>query len=152
MRLNLDTKSIRKRMADLKYHDKDVGGSFEADLQPTPLRKNTRIGVRYVREDIAVSVCKISLFSFGFIFNKEIVVELLDISSKGLLIVTDKKLRVNQKVTIYLKFQDQRIFRRMAKVTRRAEGSPYRYGIQFDKLSNGLGDYLLHTQKKLIFK
>jgi hypothetical protein len=44
------------------------------------------------------------------------------------------------------------VFRRAAKVIRRAEGPPYRYGIQFDKLSNSLGDYLLETQKKLVFK
>lgn len=115
-------------------------------------RPNTRIGVRYVREDIAVAVCKISLFNLGFYFQRDITVELMDISSKGLLISTDRKLRINQKITIFLKFENQRIFRRPAKVIRRAEGPPYRYGIQFDKLSNSLGEYLLATQKKLIFK
>jgi PilZ domain len=115
-------------------------------------RPNTRIGVRYIREDIAAAVCKISLFNFGFSFNKEILVELMDISSKGLLIATNKKLRVNQEVTIFLKFENNCVFRRRAKVVRRASGPPFRYGIQFDRLSNSLGDYLLETQKKLVFK
>jgi hypothetical protein len=123
------------------------------DIDPPPFsRPNTRIGVRYIREDIAVAVCTISLFNFGFRFQREIIVELMDISSKGLLIATDKKLRVNQKINIFLKFENNRIFRRPGKVVRRADGPPYRYGIQFDRLSNSLGDYLLETQKKLIFK
>lgn len=119
---------------------------------PNFARPNTRIGVRYVREDIAVAVCKITLFNLGFYFQRDITVELLDISSKGLLIATDRKLRINQKVAIFLKFENQRVFRRQAKVIRRAEGPAYRYGVQFDKLSNSLGDYLLETQKKLVFK
>ncbi|SJM90340.1 PilZ domain-containing protein [Crenothrix polyspora] len=138
-------------MADYKKFNKNFMESFGIE-PPLFSRPNTRIGVRYIREDIAVAVCKIGLFNFGFRFNKEIVVELLDISSKGLLIGTDKKLRINQKITIFLKFENQRVFRRAAKVIRRAEGPPYRYGIQFDKLSNSLGDYLLETQKKLVFK
>jgi PilZ domain len=138
-------------MADLKDVDSNVTNGFAIGSK-TFSRENTRIGVRYIREDIAVGVCKISLFSFGFSFNKEIVVDLLDISSKGLLIATDKKLRVNQEINIFLKFENNHVFRRKGKVARRAEGPPFRYGIQFDRLSNSLGDYLLDTQKKLIFR
>lgn len=137
-------------MADFNNHN---NVDFDIELTGFPYsRKNTRIGVRYVREDIAVGVCTISLFSFGFSFNREIVVDLLDISSKGLLIATDKKLSVNKEINIFLKFENNHIFRRRGKVVRRAGSSIYTYGIQFDRLSNSLGDYLLETQKKLIFK
>jgi hypothetical protein len=115
-------------------------------------RPNTRIGVRYIREDIAAGVCTISVFSLGFVFNREIIVELLDISSKGLLIETDKKLKVNQRLNIFLRFENNRVFKRQGRVVRRADGPAFRYGIQFDRLSNSLGEYLLATQKKLIFK
>jgi PilZ domain len=138
-------------MADFKKLYSNATDDFV--IEPRSFsRENSRIGVRYVREDIAVGVCTISLFSFGFVFNKEFVVELLDISSKGLLIATDKKLRVNQEINIFLKFENDHVFRRKGKVARRAEGPPYRFGIKFDRLSNSLGDYLLETQKKLIFR
>lgn len=152
MRSNLNTARIRYCMVDLKnYNNLNINDDISGNFPALP-RKNTRIAVRYIREDIAASVCEISVFSFGFNFKKIILVELLDISSKGLLIATNKKLRVNQKITILLKFENQRVFKRQGKIVRKAEGPDYRYGIQFDKLSNSLGDYLLATQKKLIFK
>lgn len=138
-------------MADFKKPNHRIIESFHLDPPPFS-RPNTRIGVRYIREDIAAAVCTISLFGLGFVFNQEVLVELLDISSKGLLIATDKKLRVNQKINVFLRFDNNRVFRRQGKVVRRADGPAFRYGVQFDRLSNSLGEYLLATQKKLIFK
>jgi len=114
---------------------------------------NRRIGVRYVREDILASVCKISFFIFGIGFSKDMFVELVDISSKGVLISTNKRLRVKKKITITLKFEDDTAFAIKAKIVREVRNPIHNYyGIKFDKLNNELGDYLLETQNKLVFK
>ncbi|NOT11970.1 MAG: hypothetical protein HOP23_09085 [Methylococcaceae bacterium] len=114
--------------------------------------KNQRIAVRYVREDIAATVCKISMFNFGFRFSNDILVELMDISSKGVLVSSDKKLKLNKKITLTLIFEDSKTFKIPAKIVRRSTTHENQYGIKFDRLSNDLGDYLLDTQRKLIFK
>jgi hypothetical protein len=138
-------------MADFKTYLKDID-DYKLDFSEvkTPSR---RIGVRYVREDIAASVCKISIIIFGIGFSREITVELVDISSKGVLISTTSKLRVKKKITITLKFEDNKSFTIKAKIVR-GELSPRQnlYGIKFDRLNNDLGDYLLETQNKLVFK
>jgi PilZ domain len=123
--------------------------------RPSMSRPNTRIAVRYILEDInANAVCTISMFNFGFLVQREFVVQLFDISSKGLLISTDKKLSVNQEIYVCIKFEDGYVFKRHGKIVRKAnkDGPPYKYGLQFDRLSNSLGEYLLATQKKLTFK
>lgn len=112
--------------------------------------KNQRLATRYIREDIAASVCKVSWFNFGFRFNKNIIAELIDISSKGVLIATDQKLPLNKKITITLTFEDNKSFIIVAKVVRKARDS--QYGIKFDRSNDALGDYLLETQRKLVFK
>jgi len=139
-------------MTDFKNISHDLDNWDKLDFSNNT-RKNKRIGVRYVREDIAASVCKISSFSFGFWFNKEMLVELIDISSKGVLIATDKKLKVNKKITLTLTFEDSKTFTVKAKVVRKAQSEGNnQYGIKFDRLNNELGDYLLETQRKLVFK
>ena len=138
-------------MSDFKDHtdteDDWLNFDFSDDLQ-----KNNRVAVRYVREDIAASVCKIRLFNFGFLINKEILVELIDISSKGVLISTNKKLSIKKKITLTLKFEDAKTFQIKACVVRKVPVLEYQYGIKFDRLNDELGDYLLETQRKLIFK
>jgi PilZ domain len=119
---------------------------------PSIPKINTRIAIRYVQDDFTAILCTISLLSYGFLLNKEFTVDLLDISSKGLLIATDKKLRVNQTVNICLKFDNGREFKRHGKIVHRADGIICRYGLKFDRLSNSLGDYLLAEQKKFAFK
>jgi len=147
-----DTDGDRYSMADSKNNSQDLDDWTKLDFSNNT-RKNKRIGVRYVREDIAVSVCKISSFSFfGFLFNKEMLVELIDISSKGVLIATNKKLKVNKKITLTLKFEDSKTFKISAKVVRKAQAQGNQYGIKFDRLNNDLGDYLLETQRKLVFR
>ncbi|NOU15665.1 MAG: PilZ domain-containing protein [Methylococcaceae bacterium] len=112
--------------------------------------KNQRLATRYIREDIAASVCKVSWFNFGFRFNKNIIAELIDISSKGVLIATDQALPLNKKITITLTFEDNKSFIIIAKVVRKAPNS--QFGIKFDRSNDELGDYLLETQRKLVFK
>ncbi len=138
-------------MAENKTVLKDID-DYDLDFSKVKV-PNRRIGVRYVREDIAASVCKISIYFFGFGFSKDIIVELIDISSKGVLISTNKKLRINKKITLTLKFEDNKTFTLKAKIIREVLGVPHnQYGIKFDRLSNELGDYLLETQRKLVFK
>jgi hypothetical protein len=138
-------------MSDFKDHTDTEDDWLNFDFSDG-LLKNERIAVRYVREDIAASVCKIRLFNFGFLINKEILVELIDISSKGVLISTNKKLSIKKKITLTLKFEDAKTFQIKACVVRKVPVLEYQYGIKFDRLNDELGDYLLETQRKLIFK
>jgi hypothetical protein len=119
---------------------------------PAGAIQNQRTAVRYVREDIDASVCIISWLTFGLRIRKTITADLIDISSKGVLIGTDKKLRVNKKITLTLIFEDSKTFTISAKVARRSLTHPNQYGIKFDRFNHDLGDYLLETQKKLVFK
>ncbi|MDD2800940.1 MAG: PilZ domain-containing protein [Methylobacter sp.] len=124
---------------------------FDIDFSEV-LISNKRVATRYIREDIAASVCKISWFNFGFRFNKDIYVELVDISSKGVLIATSQKLPINKKITLTLTFEDLKSFIIQAKVIRKALSDQTQYGIKFDRTNDALGDYLLETQRKLVFK
>jgi hypothetical protein len=124
---------------------------FDIDFSDVPIT-NKRVATRYIREDIAASVCKISWFNFGFRFNKDIFVELVDISSKGVLIATNQKLPINKKITLTLTFEDLKSFIIQAKVVRKALADQTQYGIKFDRTNDDLGDYLLETQRKLVFK
>ncbi|MDP3334814.1 MAG: hypothetical protein Q8S55_22930, partial [Methylococcaceae bacterium] len=90
---------------------------FDIDFSDAPIT-NKRVATRYIREDIAASVCKISWFNFGFRFNKDIFVELIDISSKGVLIATSQKLPINKKITLTLTCEDLKRFIIQAKVVR----------------------------------
>jgi hypothetical protein len=139
-------------MADLENKLNDLDDwSEELDFSKDP-GSNKRIAVRYVREDIAASVCKISLYIFGFRFTKDILVELIDISSKGVLIATNKKLKVNKKIILTLTFEDSKTFKINAKIVRKSVGQENQYGIKFDRFNNDLGEYLLKTQRKLVFR
>ena len=138
-------------MSDFKDHTDTVDDWLNFDFSDD-LKKNNRIAVRYIREDIAASVCKIRLFNFGFLINKEILVDLIDISSKGVLISTNKKLPLKKKITLTLKFEDAKTFQIKACVIRKVSALANQYGIKFDCLNDELGDYLLETQRKLIFK
>ena len=93
------------------------------------------------------SISKNSLLNFG----REIPVDLIDISSNGVLIRSHKKLDVHDKITLELKFDSGRTFIVKAIVVRKST-QPDQYGIKFDRYNNELGDYLLETQKELIFK
>jgi len=109
---------------------------------------NNRMATRYIREDIKASVYVKTFLGFG----KTVNVELLDITSKGVLVTTDEKLSMNKKINLTLKFDTGKTFDIKAKIVRHAASAKNEYGIQFDAYNNELGDYLLETQDKLIFK
>lgn len=125
----------------------DLDVLFDADFSQE-LIKNHRIATRFIREDIDASISDLGFLSRG----KDFPVKLVDITSKGVLIESDKKLKVGQALTLTLQFKTGKRFVIKAKVVRIAAESHDQYGIKFDRYNNELGDYLLDTQTKLVFK
>lgn len=116
---------------------------------------NHRFATRYIREDITASISELgfSLINLGkFNSAKPAAVELMDITSKGVLISTDKKLKINQELNLTLKFNSGKSFLIKAKVARISSTASNNYGLIFDHYNNELGEYLLETQSKLVFK
>jgi len=132
----------------MKSDDTKVANDlFNFDLSENQLINN-RLSTRYIRKDIQVTISKNSLLNFG----REIPVDLIDISSNGVLIRSHKKLNIRDKITLELKFDSGRTFIVKAIVVRKSAQPDNQYGIKFDRYNNELGDYLLETQKELIFK
>jgi hypothetical protein len=104
---------------------------------------NNRISVRYRRSDI-----KIMIKTHSLLFPRLIDANLVDISSKGIAVHSQKKLRVNGRVSIFLQFNDGKRFTVLATVSNKV--AP-RYGLKFDNYQTELADYLLATQTDLTF-
>jgi PilZ domain len=117
-----------------------------------PYPNNKRKSTRYVRNDIGVTVSKISLFNFSFIKNWGIAVKLVDISSRGVLISSPMRLAVRKKIQLNLRFSDFKEFDVTGSIVRKSPGDDYVYGIKFDRINNSLADHILKTQRKLKFK
>lgn len=115
---------------------------------------NQRAATRYIRNDIKAVFYKVDLLtSFGFNFFRRLVkVQLLDISTRGVLISTDKKLKIGNKIVLGLKFTTGKTFRIKAAVVRKSSESDYEFGIKFNEHNEELGEHLLATQKELRFK
>ena len=128
---------------DFDADDDKIFGTLITDEQTD----NHRSAVRYVRNDITVSLRKHGLFKS----SKKIPVELLDISSKGAAIECENKLGLNNKITLELIFEENQEFSIDAKVVYQAENKK-QYGIKFDRYNHELGDFLLSSQNDLIFK
>ena len=112
------------------------------------LETNRRITVRYVREDIKASLSNVKIHFFGAPLN----IQLLDLSTKGALVASDRKIRKNKKLTLILEFEDSRTFEIEARIVRLDAFIPNTYGIKFNKYNDALGDYILKTQTNLVFK
>lgn len=128
-------------------HSTNIDDSFNFDSQ-TDFKKNNRVTTRFIRDDIAVVINDPGRLGFG----KTISVNLMDISCKGVLISTGKKFGIDKQITLTLQFKSGKVFVIKAKVVRHSSSSLNEYGIKFDRYNNELGDYLLETQDKLIFK
>ena len=122
------------------------------DVEPLPTENNRRMGVRYVRNDISVSVRKIGLYNLIFVTEKGSSVMLMDISSRGVLVATNMRLNINKKIMLTLRFTDHREFQVPGVVVRKVAIGRQMYGIKFDRLNNELADHLALTQRKVIFK
>jgi PilZ domain len=109
---------------------------------------NSRIATRYIREDIAVSITSKNLLGI----SKRVEATLLDITSKGVLVAATEKMAINKNIVLHLQFTTGKVFDIKAKIVRNAAADKNEYGIKYDLYNNELGDYLLETQSKLIFK
>jgi PilZ domain len=117
----------------------------------TNLRKSTR----YMRYDLGITVRKLGLLKFSFLKSDDIPVKLVDISSRGIgvLIATDLRLTLNQKICVSIRFRNFKEFEIPSTVVRKTSvGDVEMYGIKFDRISNTFANYLLKTQTKLTFK
>ncbi len=128
-------------------HSTSINDSFNFGSQ-TDFKKNNRVTTRFIRDDIAVAINVPGRLGFG----KTISVNLMDISCKGALISTGEKLGISKQITLNLQFKTGKVFVIKAKIVRHSSSSRNEYGIKFDCYNNELGDYLLETQDKLIFK
>lgn len=119
---------------------------------PAPFVTNRRMSVRYVRNDIGVTVKKIGVFNFTFLTDRGRSAKLVDISSRGVLIATNMRLATNKKIILTLRFADFKEFEIPGKVVRKSLGDLQIYGIKFDHLNEALADHLITTQRKLTFR
>ena len=112
------------------------------------LENNQRIATRYIRDDIELCIKKSGFLNFG----KPAVLKLIDISSKGVLFSTEKKLKLNKQITLSFTFKDNKQYEIKATVVRREFSTPVNfYGVKFKRFSHELGDHLLDTQNDLNF-
>lgn len=109
--------------------------------------QNHRVAVRYIREDITISLQKDGLLNS----SKKSPAKLLDISSKGATIECEMGLRINEKIILELVFKDNKEFIIHAKTIHHVKRKN-QYGIKFDIFHHKLGEYILFSQQELIFK
>jgi hypothetical protein len=83
---------------------------------------NGRQTVRYIVKDIKAVFYKTGIFNkLGINFFRRLVaVKLIDVSSKGALICTDKNLKVDTNIVLGLKFKSGRIFKIKAVIVRKS--------------------------------
>lgn len=150
IRDNIKLMAISNLTKPMNDNDELTGNSFDIfDIDFTKdLPDNKRYAVRYIRSNIKASVLKVRLFGLG----KPIGLELLDISSKGALISTGKKIRKNKKITLILEFEDGKVFEIESKIVRLEKDQSFQYGVKFNRFNHDLGNYLLKTQDDLIFR
>jgi len=135
---------------DLQLFEDDV---FDIDRLVAE-SNNQRKTVRYVRSDINAFINQADIFGGYSLFkhSQAIEIKLVDISSKGALIASPKKLKMKKKVRLTLIFSDQNKFEIDAEVVRETPEARRFYGLRFEKMNHQLADHLLETQTKLIFK
>ena len=120
---------------------------------PAPFKMNRRLGVRFIRHDIQVTLCRAGMLELAFnAMRKDLPVQLIDISSRGVLIKSDLKLNVNKKIILTLSFADSRQFQIPSIIVRKEKAGASLYGVKFEKTNHRLAEYLLITQKVLTFK
>jgi hypothetical protein len=117
---------------------------LDIEIELDSLLVNKRISVRYRRNDIQ-AVVKTRSFFFPRLFR----VTLLDVSSKGAAILSQKKLRKKSRVSFFLQFDDGKRFS-ITGIVANTQSAP-RYGLKFDSYQADLADHLLHSQTELLF-
>lgn len=127
--------------------------NFDLFAKPNAGFVNQRRTVRYVRKDIRARIWQRRWFhNFGLAWlRRDFAVELLDISNRGCLIASPKKLERNDKIVVLLQFETGKLFEINASVVRKSAAGD-EYGIQFTEYNDALGEYMLQTQNELLFK
>lgn len=128
--------------ADLPFID----SAFAIDENDLP--ENQRIAVRYIRDDISLTLQKDGLFKWGNTPE----VKLIDISSKGVHVSSDIEIKVKKKFILVFEFKDGKKFQTEGTVVYNHPEKSLRYGIKFKKFEHELSDYLVETQKELNLK
>jgi hypothetical protein len=115
---------------------------------------NQRKTIRYIRDDISAFINRSDIFGGynSFSYSYSIEVKLLDISSKGALISSSKKITLNKKVNLILIFGCNKKFEISSKIVRKGSYAQKIYGLKFSHSRHDLGDYLLETQTELVFQ
>ncbi len=143
---------------DLPEEDLSILGLLAHDdlgIDPTMENyNNQRKTIRYIRGDISASINRSDIFGGynSFSYSDSIEVKLLDISSKGVLISSPKKINLNKKINLVLIFNCNKRFEIPSKVVREETYAEKIYGLKFDKARHDLGDHLLETQTELVFQ
>lgn len=130
-------------MTDLDFPN-DIFDLLDREVDIDSSFANKRVAVRYRRNDIK-AVLKIP----SILFPRLIPVILTDISSKGAAIRSNKSLKRNRKICLFLLFNDGTRFS-INGIVAHTEAAP-RYGIKFDEYQSGLADHLLQSQTDLHF-
>jgi len=74
-----------------------------------------------------------------------------NITSDTVQILASERINKNQKIRLVFEFLDGEMIERNVKVTRFKKLTKYHYGIEFERKNHMLGNYLLKTQKSLVF-
>lgn len=109
------------------------------------LSKHKRLAVRYIRDDIRVSIRFDGFLSRFAFWLKALPVRLIDISSRGVLIGCPKKLKIPKRIIVTLVFKDSKTFILPGRIIRAADDN--HYGVRFSGFSHPLGEHLLKTQE-----
>jgi len=119
------------------------------DKNINQIPNNNRRSVRYVRNDISVYLAYRQPLA-----KQTLAVKLLDLSSTGAFVLSAKKLPINKKITFILCFKNGEQFDIKAKIVRHdgQVSAKCRLGIKFDRYNNALGDCMLATQSKPVFR
>jgi len=158
MRDSPDEIDIDDDFLDLSEEDLSIPGQLKHDnLGIDPVMENynnQRKTIRYIRSDISASINRSDIFGGynSFNYSRSIKVELLDISSKGALISSPRKINLNKKLNLVLIFDCNRKFEITSKVVREETYAHRIYGLKFNNVRHDLGDYLLETQTELVFQ
>jgi hypothetical protein len=134
-------------LGQLKHDDLGIDPAMEN-------YNNQRKTIRYIRGDISASINRSDFFGGYnlFSYSNPIKVKLLDISSKGALIFSPKKINLNKNINLVLTFNCNKKFEIPSKVVREETYAQKIYGLKFNNARHDLGDYLLETQTKLVFQ
>jgi hypothetical protein len=134
-------------LTDLAYDDFSIDPSVDSN-------NNNRKTIRYIRNDIITWLYISNLLGHYSkkSYQQPVNLKLLDISSKGALISSPKRLRLYKKVKLVLKFEDNKEFEISSKIIRKEVYDPQIYGLKFDQINHGLGDYLVKSQINLVLQ